>query len=63
MGLDGHLQSKQTFPKFSMIYGSVLQVALNGGHEAVVWLLLEKDADINVQGGCYSSRRHQLVVM
>ena len=29
----------------------MVQVASAGGHEAVVWLLLEKNVDINAQGG------------
>ena len=38
-------------------YSSTLQVVSARGHEAVVWLLLEKDADVNAQGAeeSYSS--------
>ena len=50
------------FPKFSTFYGSALQAASNGGHEAIVRLLLQKDADVNAQGGCYGSRRRRLAV-
>ena len=50
------------FPKFSTIYGCALQVASNGGHEAVFQLLLQKYADVNAQGGCYGFSRHRLVV-
>ena len=30
-------------------YGSALQVVSARSHEAVIWLLLEKDADVNAQ--------------
>ena len=33
----------------------MLQASSAGGYEAVVQLLLDKDADINVQGGRYGS--------
>ena len=36
-------------------YGSMLQVASAGGHEAVVQLLLEKNTDVNAQGRFYGS--------
>ena len=36
-------------------YSNALQVALSGGHKAIVMLLLEKRADINEQGGFYGN--------
>ena len=36
----------------------MLQVASAGGHKAVVQLLLEKDAHINMQGGVHGSMLH-----
>ena len=36
-------------------YSSTLQMTLAGGHEAIIWLLLDKDTDINTQGGPFSS--------
>ena len=32
-----------------------LQTALASGHKAIIWLLLDKDADINAQGGHFGS--------
>jgi ankyrin repeat protein len=35
-------------------YGNAQQVALMGGHQAIVALLVEKGADVNAQGGFIS---------
>jgi ankyrin repeat protein len=36
-------------------YGNALQAASTGGHEAIVKLLIEKGADVNVQGEYYGN--------
>ncbi|KAF8160167.1 ankyrin repeat-containing domain protein [Pholiota molesta] len=36
-------------------FGTALQAASHGGHEAVVKLLVEQGADVNAQGGYYSN--------
>ena len=36
-------------------YGNALQAALNGGHEAIAKLLIEKGENINAQGGFYGN--------
>ena len=38
-----------------MGYGTMLQAVSINGHEAVVWLLLEKNVDTDAQGGHYSN--------
>ena len=47
------------------VYFSAFQAALDGSHKAVVWLLLEKDVDVNVweDSVAVCSRQHWLVVM
>jgi ankyrin repeat protein len=37
------------------LYGTALQAASCGGHEAVVQLLLDYKADVNAQGGHYGT--------
>ena len=41
---------------------SALYVASYGSHTAVIWMLLEKDVDVNAQGGSYGNT-YWLVVM
>ena len=36
-------------------YGNTLQAASAEGHGTVVWLLLQKGADVNAQGGDYDN--------
>ncbi|KAH8695716.1 hypothetical protein GQ44DRAFT_634824 [Phaeosphaeriaceae sp. PMI808] len=55
MSRHGNVIAHGVFNAQGGLYGSALQIALAIMEEEIVWMLLEKGADVNALGGLYGS--------